>query len=492
MKSLYKIILLFFISFTFFNCTKEDEIPMDVEINDFIWKGLNAYYLYQDQIPDLSDRRFNSQPELNNYLRGFSPTNLFTSLLFDRPNTDNKSVLLADFNTIRVPDPRISYTHGMEFGIIAEPGSPTNVLGYVQYLLPNSDASTKAIARGDFFFAVDTVQLTRDNYRSLLFNNLDTLKLKMAIFDGVKVEEDSIRTSTDTIARKVVLTKNIYTHLPVFMSKNFTIGSNNIGYLVYNNDFSTNYIDDLNAAFLQFKNQNTNQLILDLRYNVGGGSFDKTITQIASMITGQFPDQPLIKERWNVKAQPWFELYQPDSLITKFPTTINSTTPINSLQLTDVTIILDGSSSSIELLINSLSTFINVHVVNSRNTNGNNTGAITLYNSIDYDSIGKSLNHNFALQPIVLEFLNTDDQTYDTGINPEIRTCFNEDVLNLGVLGETSDPLLNRVLNFISTGNTGGLLICNPNNFEYLYNSVRAQQIFDSGVFIKQNLPNTN
>jgi len=53
-------------SLVLFNCTKVDEIPGDVEINDFVWKAMNAYYLYQNQIPDLADRRFNSQPELNN------------------------------------------------------------------------------------------------------------------------------------------------------------------------------------------------------------------------------------------------------------------------------------------------------------------------------------------------------------------------------------------------------------------------------------------
>jgi len=62
MKNLYKILLFLCISLILYNCTKEDEIPADVEVNDFIWKAMNAYYLYQDQIPDLADRRFNNQP----------------------------------------------------------------------------------------------------------------------------------------------------------------------------------------------------------------------------------------------------------------------------------------------------------------------------------------------------------------------------------------------------------------------------------------------
>ena len=131
MKSFAKILLFLLCSFALYNCTKEDEIPVDVEINDFVWKAMNAYYLYQDQIPDLSDRRFNNQPELNNFLRGFPAANdLFTNLLFDRPNSDNKSVLIDDFNTITIPAPRTSITNGVEYGIIAEPGSATNVIRF--------------------------------------------------------------------------------------------------------------------------------------------------------------------------------------------------------------------------------------------------------------------------------------------------------------------------------------------------------------------------
>jgi hypothetical protein len=492
MKSFAKILLFLIISITLYNCTKEDEIPADVEMNDFVWKAMNAYYLHQDQIADLSDRRFNNQPQLNSYLRGFpSPNDLFTSLLFDSPNTDNNSVLVDDYNSITTPPIRTSVTNGVEYGIIAEPGSTTNVLGYVQYILPNSDAATKTIIRGDYFYGVNDTQLTRDNFRTLL-EGANDYTLNMALFDGVKVEEDSIRTALDTIPRKVILSKAGYTHSPVSLVKNIVSGANNIGYLFYNNDFSSNYINDLNNTFLQFKNQGVNQLILDLRFNIGGGSFVSNINQIASMITGQFNEQTFIKERWNVKAQPWFELNQPDSLITKFSNKINNTTTTNSLGLTDVYIILNGSSSSIELLINSLRSYINVHVINSRDTDGDNNGLITLYNSIDYNSIGKSLNHNVAVQPIVLDFLNNDDETYSDGFTPQIRICGQEDILNLGVLGETSDPILNEVINIINGIPPTPPGICNPNNFDFLYNSLSRQRLVDSGVFIKQILPNTN
>lgn len=482
MKKSIKLFGIFFL-FLVYSCSKQEEIPADVQVNDFIWKGLNAYYLHQDQIPNLSDRRFSSQIQLNSYLKGFSAPDLFSSLLI---SSDIKSRLIEDYTTLTLPQLRSSNTHGVEFGLIAEPNHPDNLIGFVQYILPNSDATNQNIMRGEFFNSVDGTQLTRDNYENLLLNNtVNSFTINMVDFDGIIVTSN---------AKDVVLTRQTYNHPAIFMEKVFTNGTTKTGYLIYNNDFSSNYISNLNNTFLNFKNQSINQLVIDLRYNIGGDSFVKTTSQIASMITGQFANQPFLKEKWNIKAQPWFEANQPDSLITKFPTHLNPTTPINGLSLTDVYIILnrDGfrGSSTIELLINSLKPYINVHVIGNQ-TSGNNTGSITLYNSVDYDSIGKSSNHTYAIQPIVLSYLNKNNETYENGISPTMQICSNEDILNLGVLGETTDPLLNRVLNFVENGTLGNSPLCNPFDFEYIFNSTSSQQTTDRGVFIEQDLPNT-
>jgi hypothetical protein len=43
--------------------------PINLEVQDFIWKGLNQYYLWQPDVPNLSDDRFASQNKLNTFLR---------------------------------------------------------------------------------------------------------------------------------------------------------------------------------------------------------------------------------------------------------------------------------------------------------------------------------------------------------------------------------------------------------------------------------------
>ena len=470
-------------------CSNEYQLPDNLVVKDFVWKGLNAYYLHQDEIADLSDRRFNSDQELNTYLSSFTDFNsLFNSLLIP---LDIKSSLSEDGNNLDASALRTGFVNGLEFGVFKEQDSDT-VIAYALDVLPLSYATTQAISRGDYFYAVvnqakDTLRLLEENYQDVLLNyGQDTLQLVKANYDGVNVTK-----STETIK----LVKENYTFPKVNLEKIFSIGAKNVGYLMYHNDFSDNSINSLNETFLNFKNQAISELVLDLRYNIGGGSNAKSVANLASMITGQFTNEIFIKEQWNSKAQTWFESNQPDSLLTKFPIRLNNNTPFNSLNLTAVYIVLNGnnytSSSAIELLINSLKPYITVHIV-GENTAGNNTGTIALYNSDDYNFPLRNETHTVALQPIVLSFLNKNDQTYDTGFIPDIFLCSNEDVLELGVLGERTDPLLNRVLEYVTSGNTGINTMCNPNEYLFLYHSINNQRLPDKGVSIEQSLPNTN
>ena len=341
-----------------------------------------------------------------------------------------------------------------------------------------------------FFYGVineetDTIFLREDNYRTLLIDYpQDTLKLLMAYYDGDSLAKNDMR---------VDLVKQNYQYPPILLNKVFNLGAKNVGYLLYNNDFSDNYIEDLNASMLEFKNQSVNELIIDLRYAIGSYSNAKTMSEIASMITGQFPDEILFKETWNNKSQTWFEQNQPDSLLTKFPSTLQNNSSINGLNLTDVYIILNGNSfsgsSATELLMNSLKPYINVHILGNK-TQGDNLGSIYLYDSPDYNAFNVNPNHTYSLRPTVLTFSNKENETYNSGITPTLALCPIEDPLNLGELGEVSDPLLNLTLSYISTGNLGVNYPCNPFELEIIYNSIDSQRIIDKGTFIKQDLPN--
>lgn len=442
MKSfrLLAFILISFVAISFTSCSKSENIPADVEINDFVWKGLNAYYFWQDQIPDLSDTRFSSQSQLNTYLSGTgTPDNLFYSLLFDYPNTDKYSWIVSDYVALENSLAGLNQSNGMEFGLVPFTSSPTNLFGYVRYVVPSSDAETKGVTRGMLFTHVDGVQLTTTNYRTLLFSTATSYTITLANYNG----GDPVATATTITLMKTQLQEN-----PVKIATTFTEGANKIGYIMYN-QFITQYDDELNTAFATLKAEGITDLIVDLRYNTGGSV--RTASYLGSMITGQFSGQLFTRQVWNTKVQ---ANVSESNFITNFTNQINNgivSESINSLNLSTVYIIVTGGSASAsELLINSLKPYVDVKLVGTT-TEGKNVGSITLYDSENYGRAGANPNHTWAMQPITFEVRNRDNITVPEGFTPEV--AFPEDYGNLGVLGDRNEPMLDRAITYILTGN---------------------------------------
>ena len=101
--------------------------------------------------------------------------------------------------------------------------------------------------------------------------------------------------------------------------------------------------------------------------------------------------------------------------------------------------------------MNSLSSYIQVSSVGKK-TVGKVQGSVTLYDSDNYTRTGDNLasNHTWAIQPLVLEIKNKDNFNEPNGIIPTV--AIPENYENLGVLGERSDPLLDRTVLLITTG----------------------------------------
>jgi len=446
MKNIIKLSVLSIIIF-FSTCTKDNNTidpTVNDDINYFIWKGLNTYYLWQANIPNLADKRFANFDELYTYFRGFSsPEDSFESLL-NRP-TDRFSWIVDDYIALENSFQGITLNSGMEFGLVRYENTPTNLFGYVRYVIPNSDAASKGITRGMLFNIVDGTQLTESNYNSLLFGDNTSYSIDFADYNNGNPISNG-----NTIA----LTKTQLQENPIAVSKVILDGTQKIGYLMYN-QFSASFDAQLNAAFANFKAEAVNDLIIDLRYN-GGGSV-RTASYLGSMVTGQFNDELFSKQVWNEKVQAAID---PSNFVNNFTNQINHDNineAINSLGLTRVYFIVTGSSASAsELVINSLSAYIDVKLIGIK-TVGKQVGSVTLYDSDNLTRTGDNLNpnHNYAMQPIVLEIKNRDDQNYPDGLIPGITLPgieLAENYGNLGVLGERTDPLLDRTLVYISTG----------------------------------------
>ena len=148
---------LFFISlfFIFQSCGEDfDDVIHFRTSNEFIWKGMNEYYYWQEESVDLGDSRFNTTVAFQNFVNEFeTPEKLFKHLLVEQK--DRFSVIFNDYDALEAALQGSSKNSGADFGFKRKSAGSTDVFGFVRYILPSSDASTKNIQRGDIFYAVN-------------------------------------------------------------------------------------------------------------------------------------------------------------------------------------------------------------------------------------------------------------------------------------------------------------------------------------------------
>jgi C-terminal processing protease CtpA/Prc len=465
MKNLFKTVLYLCLLTFIFSCTDNDDnpVPASLEIKDFVWKGMNLYYLWQAEVPDLADDRFANQSQLNTFLEGFDePTTLFNALRVDT-SIDRFSVIYSDYSVLEGVLSGNTLNNGMDFALRYKTGSNTDLYGWVRYIIPNSDAATKPIQRGTIFYAINGTPLTVDNYRSLLAN--DTYTINLADYDGGNITPNG---------QSVSLTKTALAENPILLNTVITNGSHKIGYLMYNGFYST-YDNQLNTVFGSFQTQNVTDLVLDLRYNSGGSV--TTATKLASMITGQFTGQLFAKQQWNAKAQSYYESNSPSSLENRFVGNLNS------LNLSKVYVLTTGATASAsELVINCLKPYITVVQIGTTTT-GKNVGSITLYDSPTFAKQNVNPRHKYAMQPIVLKIVDKNGfGDYTSGIAP--TTPLPESMDDLGILGNPSEPLLNAAINQII--GSGRPTPSRPSNLERDFADVKSLSPLRTEMYIER------
>lgn len=420
--------------------TPDPDPNTDVMAQHFMWQAMNQWYFWQKNVSDLSDSRFSSDAQYTEYLQANpDPEEFFNEKLLFRE--DRFSFLEADYRELVNNLGGISKSNGLEFGLIQLSGS-NDVFGYVQFILPDSDASEKDIARGELFTRVDGVQLTVENYRGLLFGANDTYTLGMAHIEGNTIFDD---------AKEVSLTKRSgQVENPILVAKTLDVGGTKVAYLMYNR-FLGSFDEQLNTVFGEFKAAGATELVLDMRYNPGGSVNSSRL--LASMVYGTNTSELYIKQRWNDKIQGQLSAAQ---LEDRFADKTNKGTPINTLGLSRVYILAtNGSASASELVINGLAPYVQViHI--GETTRGKNEFSITLVDDrqgsyiYDPDRVGQiNPKNEWGLQPLVGRNENADGfYDYTNGLAPDI--ALEEDLTNLGVLGEVSEPLLARALQEIT------------------------------------------
>ena len=436
----------------------DDNGALASEINDFVWKGMNAAYLYKQEIPDLDNDRFNDSEDYASYLNDYtSPENLFESLIYERDNIDKFSLIVDNYIELEQYLSGVSLSNGLNYGLVYLPNSNNEIFGYVRYVNNGSAADLANINRGDIFRSIDNIPLSIDNYSDLLSQEIYTVNFANYFNNDTEdISDDIIELNDINIElQKVPLIKN-----PVHHYSTLDYSGGKIGYLMYN-QFVSNYDDYLKTIFSEFKSNSVDELILDLRYNPGG-SINSAII-LASLITGQFENEIFNTEQWNNDIQNYWINNNPEYLINRF------TTFQSSLNLSRVFILTSRSSASAsELIINCLKPYINVVQIGTP-TYGKYQASVTLYDSENFSNQNVNRSHNYALQPLVLKTLNVNGVTdYYNGINPDYE--YEERAFDMGQVGDLNEPMLNFTLDIIDSRIS---LDLKPELFEYIDDNLK-------------------
>ena len=252
------LLLIFALSFVATSCSDKNELPKPTEdiplVSQFVYDGLSMYYLWKDNMLD-------KKPTVSDV----DPQKYFKSVLYktDIENswswlTDDAEGLIADF----AGEPKsFGYSIGGFYQI------NDNIFALIRYVFENTPASEAGVERLDLIGKINGQPITlKPGSNQISQQDIDIL------YGGNSASFTTYRIIDNKIVegKEVKITPRINKTNPVLYSNIYEEGDKKIGYLFYTN-FTSNYNKELFEVFAKFKSEKITDLVLDLRYNPGGG-----------------------------------------------------------------------------------------------------------------------------------------------------------------------------------------------------------------------------
>ncbi|WP_047392944.1 S41 family peptidase [Chitinibacter sp. ZOR0017] len=165
-----------------------------------------------------------------------------------------------------------SFSYGAEWKFSSVNSTTQKV--QIAYVEPGSPAAAAGLMRGDTLVSVDGVSAT---------DKAVNTQLEALLYPTVASKHTFTYTRNGNPAQNADVTPGKVTSSPVLHKSTFTDGSDKVGYLVFNDHIATAE-QQLIDTITNFKAQNVNTLILDVRYN--GGGYLYIASELAYMIAG--------------------------------------------------------------------------------------------------------------------------------------------------------------------------------------------------------------
>ena len=421
-------------------------------VTQFVYDGMSLYYLWSNEI-------ISKKPTANDK----DPEDYFYKILNDTDTqhrwswiTDDVESLMAGF------EGESTDAFGFQPQALYYESNSDRIVGFVRYVYPNTPAEKAGIKRGDVITHANGNLLTVSNYTIMYGANAKTTftVLDQSFANPRDVEITPAKISTDPVL-----------YSKVYEGEGFN--GRKVGYLFYTN-FYENYNESLFRAFSEFKSAGITDLVLDLRYNPGGGI--SAATYLASLIApieavqkkepftimsyNNYVNAAYDEEKWDRKD------YLGDYNTAKYSNPINAN--INNGNLNLYIITTSSSASASELLTFCLKPFMQVEQIGEK-TSGKYTASWTIhaynnyngrvqriYQEASLSDSDKRYLRNWAMQPIVGRYTDKDNKDFiaTNGLipnHPISETNVNErNTAKWKPIGDTDDYLFAKAISLIT------------------------------------------
>src|SRR5690554_18995 len=420
-------------------------------ISQFVYDGMSLFYLWSNEI-------INKKPTANDN----NPAEYFYSILNSTDTehgwswiTDDVESLMAGF------DGESTDAFGFKpLPLYYESGSD-RIVGFVRYVYPNTPAEKAGIKRGDIITHANGNLITVNNYSIMNGANAKTT---------FTVLDQNFENPRDIDITPAVINTDPVLYYKVYQGEGFE--GRKVGYLFYT-EFIENYNESLYEVFSEFKSAGITDLVLDLRYNPGGGI--SAATYLASLIAPVAEVQK--KSVFTIMSYNGYvnDIYDQNKwdrndylgdYNSKYSNPINANVNNGDLNLYIIT--TSSSASASELLTFCLKPFMQVVHIGEK-TSGKYTASWTLHAYNNYNGrvqrvyVESSLTDeekrdlkNWGMQPIVGRYTDKDNKDFiaTNGLipnHPIAETYINErNASTWKPIGDTEDYLFAKAISLIT------------------------------------------
>ncbi len=408
------------------SCSTDDKVPdlSDEGTNDWIYKVMTDYYLWNEDVPDKGNLNFSQ-----------SPDKFFESLLSDQDGVKYGDGWLTFSRIEKKEEETKAVTAADSYGFeFASYKNGNHYYAWVLYVLPGSPAAEAGLKRGDWIIAVGSETPNVTNTSAFYSGSETTFLLADVVRRGNEVTFYKRKTISIAASRAVEDT-------PFLKDSVYTINGKKIGYLVYNNfssgpdDESTAYDDRMKQIFAEFKAENVSEFVLDLRYNQGG------LVTCAQLMTSLLAPADALGKTFCIMEHNKKQSKRDEALLLKKNAEIGNA----NLDLKRIYVLTGGvTASASEAVINCLIPYLtrsNITII----------GEKTIGKRVGGNTFGTKEKYGWLLHPITLRIYNADHNAdYANGFEPDVK--LEELVIGNELLpfGDTGEILLSEALSQIT------------------------------------------